>query len=188
MSPDILYFDFETSGLDPKRHAILQAAWILERGGKVITEKRFDVMAMYDDDLCLAALDVNGFTLDRVRRGCGLAQVISTLQADLNGGPAVRPCGHNVQFDISFLFEAAHKSNIFLSGIDFTKIIDTRSIMCWLDYAGIVTGLPDCKLETVCDHFNIPIVAHDALEDVRAVRAVLARIMLEVRMAYENIL
>jgi DNA polymerase III epsilon subunit-like protein len=102
--------------------------------------------------------------------------MIELLEQDLSsfrGAELYRPCGHNVQFDISFLLEAAKREDAFIGNdINFRKIIDTRSIYCYMDYIGRIK-LPDYKLSTICDYYNIPLKAHDALEDVRAVRKLL---------------
>ena len=177
----ILYFDLETSGLDPARHCILQAAWIIERDGKILVERKIDVQPFAGADLCLPALDVNGFTLDRVRAGWYPEKFLYDLQQDLQshvwGDEIIRPCGHNVQFDVSFLLAAAKRHNIhFIGQLDFTRMIDTVSILRFFDLCGKIS-LTNYKLETVCKHFNIPIKAHDALEDVRAVRIILQKIM-----------
>jgi len=177
----ILYFDLETSGLDPVRHCILQAAWIIERDGEILVEREMDVRPFVGADLCLPALDVNGFTLERIKAGAFPERFLYTLLNDLEsqvwGSEIVRPCGHNVQFDVSFLLAAAKRHNIsFIGQLDFTKMLDTVSILRFFDLCGKIS-LMNYKLETVCRYFNIPIQAHDALEDVRAVRTVLQKSM-----------
>ena len=171
MSPNILYLDFETSGLDPKRHSVLQAAWILERNGEVIEERVFDVQPDKNDDLCLAALDVNGFDLPRCRAGKFMTYVLTVLKQDCLQVSSPRICGHNVQFDISFLMAAADKAheNVFMY-LDIKKFLDTAAIARFFDYQGLLS-IDRYNLDACCNHFKIiNTKAHDALGDIRATR------------------
>jgi DNA polymerase III epsilon subunit-like protein len=170
---NIVYLDFETSGLDPSRHAILQAAWIVERDGEVLSEKIFDVIPEPNDDLCLAALDVNGFSLERCRSGKYLSYVLAAFTQDCLQVSSPRICGHNIQFDISFLMTAIRKlrENLTLY-VDLKRTLDTRTIAQFLEYKGVLQHAPtDFKLTTLCKIFDIPLEAHDALADIRATRS-----------------
>lgn len=170
MKPNIVYLDFETSGLDPCRHAILQAAWIIERNGEVLQERVFDVQPDRNDDLCMAALEVNGFDLPRCRAGKFMSYVLTVFKQDCLQVTAPRLCGHNIQFDLSFLKEAADRAheNLFLY-LDMQKFLDTAAIARYLDYTGKLS-LINYKLTTLSEHFGIEHKAHDALGDIRATR------------------
>jgi len=175
-NPPLLFLDTETSGLDPRRHGILQIAWILEMDDKVLAEKVMDIQLPPNTDLCMAALDCNGFTLARTIQGKTLSYMFAALKSDLSlavkSDLLVRPVGHNVQFDLDFLKAASDqcRENIQFS-LDFKKSLDTLAVLRWMDYRGAI-HLKDYKLETVAQNFAIPLKAHDALEDVRATRAV----------------
>jgi DNA polymerase III alpha subunit (gram-positive type) len=171
MKPNILYLDFETSGLDPKRHAVLQAAWIVERNGEVLQERVFDVQPDRNDDICLAALELNSFDLARMKAGKYMSHVLAVLKSDCLQVYAPRICGHNVQFDMSFLTAAAEKAheNLYLY-LDMKKFLDTAAIARYLDYQGVISA-ERYNLETCCNHFGIKNdKAHDALGDIRATR------------------
>jgi DNA polymerase III epsilon subunit-like protein len=171
MKPDILYLDFETSGLDPKRHSVLQAAWIVERNGEVLQERVFDVQPDPNDDLCLAALEVNHFGFSRMKAGKFMSYVLTVLKQDCLQVTTPRICGHNVQFDIGFLTAAADKAheNLFLY-LDLKKFLDTAAIARYLDYQGVIS-VERYNLETCCNHFGIQNDReHDALGDIRATR------------------
>lgn len=175
--PGLFIFDLETSGLDPSRNSILQAAWMIVRDGMVLKERCMDVHPEPCEEFCLEALDVNRFELSRIRNGKPLAYlyqcIISDMQETRKGSELLYPCGHNVQFDVSFLL-AKHRRKYgdFSLYADFRRSIDTLSVLRWMDYNGQVK-LENYKLETVCAHYKIPIKAHDALEDVWAVRKLL---------------
>jgi DNA polymerase III epsilon subunit-like protein len=171
-----LYIDFETSGLDSSRHGILQAAWIVEMNGNLLVERSMDVCLRPNDDISPMALSTNNFTLDRIMAGRDLSIMVAALKEDLRQGSAYFPlCGHNVQFDVGFLIAALKKTNEHIYDINFKCQYDTRSIMAWeaMKHGWI---LPDYKLETCCRYFNIPLVAHDALNDIRSTRELFKRL------------
>lgn len=167
----ILYFDTETGGLEGSHHAMLQIAWILERDdGTIIVERKFDVNPE-GADMCLPAIDVNRFSIERMKAGLPFRAIMYYMTADLKDYPdAPIPCGHNVQFDISFFDAACKRENSSMFKFFNPKFyIDTRAIACFYHSIGLL-DLENYKLETCAKHFNIPINAHDALEDVRATR------------------
>lgn len=169
---NLLFMDFETGGLDPKRHAPLQFAYIIEHDGEVVKEAAYDIRPDRNDDICMAAIETNYFTLERMRAGKDLPFVLLMLKMDCLPFPGIFPVGHNVQFDIDFLRRGCerHHENMFLY-LDIKKNLDTRAIAQFLSYKG---GFPkpteNFKLETLCTLFEIPLKAHDALEDIRATR------------------
>ena len=169
--PNILYLDFETSGLDPERHAILQAAWILEKNGEVIQERVYDVKPESNDDMCLAALEVNGFDFNRIKAGTSLNVMIAALKRDCLQVELPRICGHNVQFDIGFLHKASNKVSEYIRAyLDTRTFLDTAAIARYYDYKGLLS-LDRYNLEECCRHFGIVNdKAHDALGDIRATR------------------
>lgn len=180
MKPEsIFYFDFETGGLDYRRHAILQAAWITERNGVVLSQRCYDINPGPNYDLSLAALTVNNFTIDRMLQGKSLPYVLAAMIADIKevciGAGKVRPCGHNVRFDIDFLREASTINKMPVWELDFKRMIDTHGALLWLDACGKIS-LHDYKLVTACEHFGIELDAHDAMSDIRATRTLLGRL------------
>jgi DNA polymerase III epsilon subunit-like protein len=181
VKPSILYLDFETTGLDSKCHGIVQAAWIGERDGTVLMERSFDVYPGFDADFNLHALDVNGFDLPRIKNGKSLSYILTCLNLDLHevafSSEKVRVCGHNVRFDMDFLQAACVQTNTKLWEIDWFRPLDTRSLAIFLEMAGRIPLVPNFKLELLCSRMGIPINAHDALEDIRATRALFHRLM-----------
>jgi len=167
----ILFIDTETGGLDASRNPIIQAAWIIEDdSGEVIQERAMDIVPERDDEFNLGALEINGFTLERLKAGKGLAYMMDMLKIDCLPRMGLWVCGHNVQFDINFLHAAAKKSNYYLSMfLDTRLVLDTRSILAYYKKLKIVSP-NDCKLTTACKYFGIEIDAHDALSDIRATR------------------
>jgi len=169
---NILFLDFETGGFDPKRHAPLQFAYIIEHDGEIVKEECYDLVPDRNADLCLAALEVNNFTLERMKAGKDFSYVLLQLKLACIPYNGIFPVGHNVQFDLDFLkagADSAHE-NIF-AYLDIKRCLDTRAIAQWLAYRGRFTDrISDFKLTTLCAMYGIDIDAHDALGDVRATR------------------
>ena len=179
----LFFFDTETSGLDAKRHTILQIAWIIEKNGVPMVERSFDIKPDLNDDLNFAALDVNNFTIERMIAGKDRQYVLEIMRKDLKeaigGGESIVPVGHQVSFDIDFLYALAAKGTETFwlnfgngSMLTIKKPLCTLAMCHFLDYAGVLK-LPDYKLTTVCKHLNIELThAHDAMGDVVATRKV----------------
>jgi len=171
-----LIFDFETGGLDPKRHAPIQLAWILESSEQLVASNSFDLLPAPDDDFCLAALEVNNITLERLKKGIPLQQVIRTLKHTCLEYTPVIPVGYNVQFDIDFLNRACIRNGENMhSFLKIGKFLDVRQCIIWLHHLGRFPAFPgktldNYKLTSVCEYFGIEINAHDAMGDVIATR------------------
>jgi len=168
----LFFLDFETSGLDCARHGIIQAGWIVEQDGKIISENGFDVQLYRNCDINPAALEINDFTIERCMAGKPLEVMTAALRGALSVGftRKVIPIGHRISFDLGFFREACEKTRDNLTMfVDFQKQVDTLGLAQWLNHAGYFS-VKDNKLETLCDYYGIKIEAHDALSDVRAVR------------------
>jgi DNA polymerase-3 subunit epsilon len=167
----LLFFDFETGGLNPDIHGILQAAWIVEKKGEIVAERVMDVHPG-DSNLCLAALETNNITLERMKKGMSTHYMLYSLSQDLRAAMQAElfpiPVAYNVNFDLSFLIMEAKTQNIWLD-LDLKNSLDPRAYLQWIAFQGKIK-LSDYKLKTVCEHFGITLKPHDALEDVRALR------------------
>lgn len=182
----MFFFDCETTGLDHKRHAIVQIAWIIKRGRDVIVKRSFDVAPDDTHDLNLKALEVNGFTLERLNKGIAAPVMISRMAEDvkfaMGGSEGLIPCGHNVKFDLDFLNTYVQKGSekYFInygpqSALMLARPVCTLALCHYLNYCGVLK-LDNYKLANVCKEFSIPISAHDALSDVEATVALLDKL------------
>jgi DNA polymerase-3 subunit epsilon len=185
--PIFFYLDFETSGLDPAKHGIIQAAWIIERDREILNENCFDVALFPEDNFDLKALEINKFTLERIAAGIAgtklldliKTSILDTLFQSSTIEKTLIPVGHNLSFDLSFLSALNKKCNAniwyFLNA---KKQLCTCSMARWLAAADLI-DVPDCKLETLCKYYRIPLDAHDAMNDIRATR-LLTHIFLDI--------
>lgn len=178
MPSKILYFDVETTGLDPVKNAIIQIVVI---DGKVADEFEFKVAPFPDDEISQEALDVHGYSADEIKEFdppgvvyLQLLNLFSRFVDKYDKFDKMTPAGYNVRFDMDFL------KNFFLKNGDVYfgswlnwKMIDPLPILHFIDFAGGIS-LPDYKLATVCAHFGIEIQAHDALSDIRATRQLIS--------------
>jgi DNA polymerase III alpha subunit (gram-positive type) len=170
--PVLFFLDFETSGLDCARHGIIQAGWIVEKNGTILSEQGFDVQLYRGCDINPVALEINDFTIERCMAGKPLEVMTAALRGALAAGftSKIVPIGHRISFDLGFFREACEKTRDNLAiFVDFHKQVDTLGLAQWLNHTGYI-HTKDNKLETLCDYYGIKIEAHDALSDVRAVR------------------
>jgi DNA polymerase III epsilon subunit-like protein len=176
---NILFLDTETTGLDPIRHAIIQLAYVIEIDGDEVCSKVFDLDPQ-DADMCLPALSVNNFTLERLRAGRPPAYVLEQLITDMRRyvPPSAEPpycfCAYRASFDFGFMVEAFKKVNDkrWWDWISKKRILDPLPLLQYLDYRGVL-DLPDYKLVTVANHFGVASAnAHDAMADVAMLRKI----------------
>lgn len=102
----ILYFDTETTGLDPKVHCIHQAAGIIEIDGKIVDKFSLSlrpVSTIHET----AALNKCRKTWDELivypPQEEAFAEMIMTLKKHLRGDDKFTLIGYNVKFDEEFL-------------------------------------------------------------------------------------
>jgi DNA polymerase-3 subunit epsilon len=180
----VLYFDVETTGLDPVKHDIIQIAGLIEINGEVKEEFEFKVRPLgKEEDISQEALDIHGYTLDVIREFPEARETYNKLTAlfgkhidKYNKMDKFTPAGYNAEFDMNFLKEFFNKNNdvYFGSWVNWKKV-DPLPILYFLDYAGRIK-LENYKLATVAAHFGIELNAHDALSDIKATKAILTNL------------
>ena len=80
--------------------------------------------------------------------------------------------GQNTKFDYDFMTEWFKRNgNPYFYGYVNYHLLDVIQATALFTVAGKMK-LQNMKLGTVCEHFGIPLKAHDALEDIRATRQV----------------
>lgn len=188
---NVLFLDVETTGLDPENHRLLQVAM------------RFDVMAPQKDNsastyfdmqisqgigdalIDLGALKVNKQSLksvtDMTTKKTEYETVVKITDFILDlyktyGEFVV--CGHNVQFDISFLAELLGRYRITgLKNIFGYRVLDTAAIATFLKLCGILQ-VEKASLEDIAKSLGIETNGmHDAKFDVDLTAKVLYAMM-----------
>lgn len=185
---NILYIDFETTGIDPDKCAPLDFAarlCVAERGLYEIAAFDTGLMRPYPDALITdEALSINGFTREELPSGRGpgdaAVEFCDWLDAHQgNEGGTVNPvilAGHNVQFDAAFLkrwFEYAGIQSR-LNRFHYRRL-DVQSVAFAM--LGIRDGLGSVSLGACTKHLGIEHQPHSAYSDVKAGLDVLRRLV-----------
>jgi len=177
------YYDLETTGLNPEKHAIIQLAHIIDIDGEIVEEGEFLIRPYEKDLIDDKALKVNKRTREEIAGfedpNVAFWQLENKLSEYIDcydRSDKFYPAGYNIEgFDIPFLQEYFRKAEQPYYGSYFNyKPIDPMRILFWLNWMGKI-DLPNIKLETVCNHYGIDIDAHDAVSDTRAARELILR-------------
>lgn len=178
MKSKILWIDCETTGLNPKKHAIIQLGALFEIDGEIEDEL---VLLMGPGELELddKALQMQGKTQEEVMthpltQSNGIFELKKYLDIwvdrfDKKDKYVI--AGYNVRFDEQFLRETFIRTgDKFFGSYFFWPVIDVAQTVAEVMILKDYVRLPDYKLETVCKVFGIDIKAHDALSDITATR------------------
>lgn len=181
----VLYIDTETTGTNPVKHDIIQMSGFVEIDGKIRCEFNYTCQPFSFENIEPKALEVNHTTIDQLKSYPKpqevhklFCQVLGRFCNKFNKEDKFYIAGYNVRFDLDFLKAFFDKCGDPYFGSWFNwKCIDPMPILHFMEYQGKIK-LPDYKLVTVCNHFNIAIDAHDAFNDIKATREVISKIIL----------
>jgi DNA polymerase III epsilon subunit-like protein len=173
-----LWFDCETTGLDPKANDILTLALKIYIDGELKETKHYKMQPLRWDNISPEALAKNHLTLDEIKTFQKPSEAFKDLKATfckyidpfMKNKPEdykFRPGGYNVGFDINFLTEFFKKNgdNFIGSFLDYHKR-DVMQEALLMDELGLFK-FPSFKLENVAPHLEVAMEnAHDAMCDV----------------------
>jgi len=180
----LLFFDCETTGLDPKLNDIIQFAYIIDIDGEVKEEGNIFMQPFSYDNVSQKALDINRSTIDKIKTYQssydGYKQIINVFNKYIDKydkNDRFSPAGYNVGFDREFLqqFFLKHNNKFCWGYVDYNAI-DPMPILRMLTLKGSLK-MSNHKLITACENFKIPINTHDALSDIRATRELAYKLM-----------
>ena len=180
----ILWIDCETTGLNAKENGILTLAGIIEIDGIIKEEFHFKMKPFPTDVIDQGALDVNGITLEQMKTFEDplvihekLIKVLSKYVNRYNKYDKLQPAGYNVVFDTNFLGEWFKKceDKYFGAWIDYHKF-DVATLVQFLHLKNAL-NLKNYRLATVAEYLKIPLMAHDALEDIRATKEICYKLL-----------
>lgn len=203
----ILWLDTETTGLDPLRHGLIEIGGIVEIDFEIKEEFDIKIGIMEGQEVDEGAALIQGLTLEQFKQ-----QVESFRSQPGDGEIYQNPlqayrqlkwifdqyvdrydkadkfivAGYNIGFDISFLemFFKRMGDNYLYSYI--TSPVDILAVVRFMSLG--MLNVENHKLETICKAMNIPLEAHNALNDIRATREIAYRIMREMNEnAFETI-
>ena len=179
----ILYYDFETTGLDHKLHAPIQFAGLLEINGQLVEHLDY-TMKPYPNDLVDAkALEVNGRTMEEIDTFEDPTTVLEWILERLGKHVNTRDrsdqiflCGYNnIHFDDQFLrewFIKAGRAKYDFMNHFWNESLDMR-VLAGAALARERHAMDNFKLVTVARHFGIEVddsKAHEAMYDTELVR------------------
>jgi len=178
-----IYFDCETTGLNPIKNDIIQIAGIIEDEGKEIEKFNIKIQPTNWHNIDERALEVNKLTIEQLKQfddpALAYTKILSIFDRYIDRYDRKDKfivCGYNVGFDISFLKEFfVRNSNNYLFSY-FGPIKDPRHIISYLMALDKIKPF-SAKLTDVCDYFKIEIEnAHDAMYDIIATKEVIKKI------------
>jgi len=202
-----VWIDFETSGLEAKRHAIVQLAMLFDINGEVVDKLTLNIQPFENDHVNFvmndkpqemlwgdiqfmaeaignATLPVNGISFkDMIGYLEPLEaheQIVAFLDKHIDKFDKVDKAwvgGYNVRFDLDFLVEFFNRCEDKFLG----SYINYR---CLDPYSVLQNNdykanehLKSLSLENVCKEFELEHVAHDALSDIEATRHLWFKLM-----------
>ena len=162
---DYTVIDLETTGYSPKWDEIIEFAAIKYRDGKRVDE--FHSLCKPSRPLDLYITNLTGITNDMLVDAPPVSDVIGNYITFIGEDCVV---GHNVSFDINFIYDASMK---YLGQPFQNDHINT------VKYANkLLPSLPHKTLICICLHFGIPYNgAHRALRDCEMTNDVFQRMM-----------
>lgn len=145
---------WKTTGLAPKQDKIIEIGAVRVRDGQIVGS--FTSFVNPGRILPAHITELTGILQEQVDEAETMESVLPAFLEFAGDLPLV---GHRILFDYGFLKRAAVNMRLDFerSGVDTLKL--SRQFL---------SELPSRRLSALCEHFEIPIQAHRALEDARA--------------------
>lgn len=184
MDKKVLYVDVETTGTDSSRNGIIQLACILIVDGLEVANTNLFMRPPLHCEVSPEALaihgysqnDIGNFDLDHSQAYREFIKLLDEHIERFDKRDKVYFAGFNAHFDYSFVRQwALYNNDPYIGSYFNNRILDPLPLLHLLDFLGDIS-LPNYKLATVCEYFDIPLQGHDALVDIRATRDVLTRV------------
>jgi DNA polymerase III epsilon subunit-like protein len=186
-----LIIDTETTGLHPAKHGLIElAAAALDKNLAVMATFQADVCPPEDCAIDPEALQVNGFTRERIKQGLSYPAVCEQFRDFINNNFSAEPIvvGQFYPFDYAFLdhiFSASGYDDGFGAVVRGNDFIDTKALANSMNLQAMLRGQLRPFASTslsrpggLKDRFAITgHQAHTALGDVLATREVLIKLL-----------
>jgi DNA polymerase III epsilon subunit-like protein len=179
----ILWVDLETTGTNPEKHAIIQIAALVDSGNEILGKFNQE-LAPHEGALITAeALVIQNTTVADIKNRPDPRVVYHTflefMEAFIdkfNYKDKFVIAGYNVSFDVQFLRSFfTRQGDKFFGSWFWWPALDVASFVA--KYMSETSFIPqNFKLETLCNHFGLPLKAHDALQDIWATRELYHRL------------
>jgi len=160
----LIVFDTETTGLDTDLDRIIEFGAIKYMGGAALEE--FWSFVRTDIELTPNIQSLTGISQDMIADAPTIDDVLPKFLRFIEGGIIV---AHNAEFDMGMLRSACTRLGIDLEWPCFCSLKLARRIL---------PGLPNYKLDTLAQHFNLTFEArHRAVGDVKVLAGILNTIL-----------
>jgi DNA polymerase III epsilon subunit-like protein len=186
MQNKVLWVDLETTGTNPIRNGIVQLAALVDIDNHLEAELNLKMAPLAKAEIDPEALAVNEVTEEEIRgyphQSDQYATFVALLSQYINRYEKLDKfilAGYNINaFDEPFLRQlfmdnaATRRDRKYGGYFGSWFFWPKRDVQVYLAEHIAEHGLrlPNFKLATVCEHFGIPIDAHDALSDIQATR------------------
>jgi len=172
-----LWFDTETTGLDPILHDIIQISGIIETNSSredfniKIAPTRYDTISQQ-------AIRTHGIPIKEMRTYQSAADGYKEIKTLFNKyvdcyNPEDKfiPCGQNIDFDLRMLNKLfKYNDDQYLFSYIIGGHLDLKIMAVLYEMAERRKIFKNYKLSTICEEFKIPLAAHDAYNDIHATR------------------
>ena len=183
----IIFIDTETGGVNTEKSALIQLSGIIRVNKKDVETFNFFIKPFENSEVNEKALEVQGRTLEELKTDKYVEekevykQFVNLLDKYVDKYDKTDKfivAGYNVRFDVDMLkaFFQRHGNNFLFSYLD-SSMLDPLYSIRLLQVAGILPVLENNKLETWCKHFGIELKAHDSLEDVKATKKIIGKLI-----------
>ena len=182
----VLYFDTETTGLDPELNDVIQIAAIVEIDGVEKGRCNLWCQPINWDTIAEEALETVGVTRENLKKmrspkACHdlFVKFMKKYVIPYDKKDKFIPVAYNGEFDINMLSSwfKKLKDDYFFSFVAGHKLADPLQYVRLLEYFGVdFSKAKNRKLETMCQLFDIPLRAHDAFSDIAATKMLLEKL------------
>lgn len=187
----VLWFDTETTGIDPADSSIFQLACILIENGQFVCERCFYLNPLSDTiKYNEEAGKIHGYSEETIRAFPDekeqveiivtfLHNAVELFKNDGSRTELLVPAGYNVGFDLKHLEALLARNGHSINEFFKPQVADVYEQVKRAGFQKALPYLPDRKLLTVAKHLGVNLdKAHDAMADIRATREVAKKLYL----------
>ena len=181
-----IFIDTETTGLDPKKHGVIELAGLIEVNDKHVEEFSFKVRPFPDDVIDRGAMKIHGTTEEEVRQWLppvkaheSLIETLSRYVDRYEKTDKFHWIGYNAYFDVGMMREWFAKNNDKYFGAWFFH--PPLDVMILAAYAlrEERPRIPNFSQTTVAERLGISVdkeKVHEALYDAKLAKAIFCQI------------
>ena len=185
----VIWIDTETTGLDPKIHGLREVGFLIEIDGQIVEEGHLFIDTMtYKNEKYISKYvhDEMGINEEVLELNKTSQEQLMTFEQVLHkyvrkeDNQKFQIAGFNVDFDIAFIIDWFSDTDGLKRGFNTYfghQKLDVLELVRHLKYLKFFET-ENNRLETLCNHFEIDIDAHQALSDIQATK-ILHQVLVE---------